>query len=304
MLLDLNNPKHRRILLMLVVSTIAYSISSVFAYLVAVRLPIPITILSIQVGFLACTLIFWRLSRDRADPRPSKSNIAVWVYGISFAITGVFLFYSYKSYSLANIFPLLEGGILVFLALDFMFHRKVLAGNRILVLAGGVGVVFLGTYLAESTRLAFNLSTLPYAVGIILFSGIGYYALANKTGKIKEESKNLAFSVAAIASALVLLCLYHGSALFASVQAIPFAAGIISGFFLCIAFSMEMRAVKHSMTGSERRNVFLRNFINNFTELDTVVVLIASVLIGSYTYNGLFGGALIVIGVLVIGFIQ
>ncbi len=82
------------------------------------------------------------------------------------------------------------------------------------------------------------------------------------------------------------------------------ATGAIVGFLLCIAYSGEMSAVKHGMTGNVRKDVILRNFVNNFTELDTVVVLAASVLIGSYTYNGIFGGTLIVIGVLVLGLIE
>ena len=79
---------------------------------------------------------------------------------------------------------------------------------------------------------------------------------------------------------------------------------MVAGLFLCIAFSMEIRAVKHSMTGNEKKNVMIRNFINNFTELDTVIVLLASVAIGSYTYGGLEGGALIVVGVLILGMVS
>ena len=141
----------------------------------------------------------------------------------------------------------------MFLALDLLFHRKTLSRRQILLLAIGVAVVFLGTYLAESARLAFDLSTLPYAIGIIVFSGIGYYALQNNTGRIKEGSKNIGFSVAAIASAMILILIYHNSAIFTSIRAVPFIEGVLSGFFLCIAFSMEIRAVKHSMTGMRAR---------------------------------------------------
>ncbi|MDE1865679.1 MAG: hypothetical protein KGH94_03540 [Candidatus Micrarchaeota archaeon] len=304
MIFDLKNPKHRKILLMLCVSTIAYSVSNVLAYVVDVRMPISATVLSTQVGFLACTIAFLLFYREKVDLMPSRSNATVWIYGISFAITGLILFTAYKAHSLATIFPLLEGGILVFLALDFMFHRKVLSRRQVALLVIGVLVVFVGTFFAESTGITLDTSTLPYAIGIILFSGIGYYALANKTAKISDSSKNFAFSVSSAAIAALLLLLYHSPATLASIRALPFAAGAIGGFALCIAFSMEIGAVKHSMTGSERKNVLLRNFINNFAELDIVVVLIASVGINSYTYNGLFGGMLIVIGVLVLGSIS
>lgn len=301
MLLDLKNPKHRKILTMLLVSCLAYSISSILAYLVDTRMAISTTILSTQVGFVICTIGFLLFTKDKLNIRPSRSNLAVWAYGLGFALTGIFLFAAYKSNTLSNIFPLLEGSILVFLLLDLVFHRKTLSRKEIYLLVIGVIVVFAGTFFASSKGFQFSLSILPYAIGIITCSGIGYYALANSTGKVTEASKNLAFSICAIASGVVILALNHGSAVLEALKPVPFAAGVVSGFFLCIAFSMEIRAVKHSMTGSERKNVLLRNFINNFTELDTIVVLVASIVIGSYTYNGLAGGALIVIGVLILG---
>jgi hypothetical protein len=227
----------------------------------------------------------------------------VWAYGISFAVTGVLLFSAYKDYTLASIFPLLEGGVLVFLALDFAFHRKKIGVKHMLLLAGGVAIVFLGTFFAESTGVHFDVSTLPYAVGMIIAGGIGYYALANKPDKISDGSKNLAFTIAAVVTA-ALLVLCHGSLSFNSVTATPFLYGIAAGFLLCIAFSMEIRAVKQGTTGDERKDMLLRNFVNNFTELDTVIVLVASVFIGSYTLGGLGGGALIVIGVVILGMIK
>lgn len=298
-----NRQISRRILTILTIGLVAYAVSSVLAYLVAVKVPISVTILSIQIGFVPCMIIFALLEKDRIDLRPSKNSIATWVYGICFAIIGVFLFAAYKSYSLAGIYPLLEGGVLVFLALDFLFHRKKIAGREALLLIAGVAIVFIGTYFAESTGLRFNTSALPYAVLLIVASGLGYYALANKTKRIGGGSKNTAFAIAAIVMGLSLLLIYHNS-IFNSITPFQLLEAVAAGALLCVAFTCEMKGVRYAVTGDVRKDVILRNFINNFTELDTVIVLLASVLIGSYSYEALFGGALIIVGVLVLGTIK
>jgi drug/metabolite transporter (DMT)-like permease len=301
MILDLKNPKHRRILLMLVISAVAYAISSVAAYIVAVNIPVSIALISTRVGFLAAALCFLAIEHDKIDLGFSRSGAVSWIYGACFAFVGLFLFLAYQSHSLSNIFPLVEGGVLVFLFLDLIFHRRKLSSKEIVLLLIGVGIVFFGTFFAESSGFRFQLSTLPYALGIILAAGIGYYAMANKTNKITEGSKQLAFVFAGLVVAITVLILYHGPNVLSRYSTPFFLLGIVAGALLCIAFSMEIKAVKHAMTGNEKKNVIFRNFINNFTELDTVIVLLASVLIGSYTYDGLLGGGLIIVGVLILG---
>ncbi|MGD0511014.1 MAG: hypothetical protein ABSA33_04190, partial [Candidatus Micrarchaeaceae archaeon] len=112
MIFDLRNPKHRKILLILAISAIAYSISSVMAYIVAVNIPISIALISTRVGFLIATLCFLAIERNKIDLGFSKSGIVSWIYGISFAAVGLLLFISYQHQSLSNIFPLVEGGVL------------------------------------------------------------------------------------------------------------------------------------------------------------------------------------------------
>jgi hypothetical protein len=188
------------------------------------------------------------------------------------------------------------------LALDLIFHRKRLGIRDVVVLCIGVAVVFLGTYVSGSVGIRFNMNILPYAVGIILSSGIGYYALANETESANCGSKNLVFGISSIASALFLFVLYK-------IPVIPISpaivvTGIAAGAALCIAFNSEILAVYKSQTGDERSDVIIRNFINNFGELDVIIVLLSSIAIGSYTANGLLGGGLILIGVLILGIIR
>ena len=63
MLFNLKNPKYRKILLMLVISAVAYSISSVVAYIVSVNIPVSIALISTRVGFLAAALCFLAVDR-------------------------------------------------------------------------------------------------------------------------------------------------------------------------------------------------------------------------------------------------
>ena len=162
----------------------------------------------------------------------------------------------------------------------------------------------MGTFFAESSGFVFNLAVLPYAVGLMVTAGIGYYALANNTKHVTESSKQFAFVIAGLVIVAILLVFYHGSNVFSGYSNTFFLLGVIGGFLLCIAFAMEIRAVKYSMTGNEGKNVLLRNFINSTTELEIIIVLLGSVAIGSFTYEALLGGGLIVVGILVLGAIR
>jgi drug/metabolite transporter (DMT)-like permease len=304
MLLDMKNRKHRRILLLLLISAVAYALSSVIAYIAAVNLPASIALISTRVGFFIAVVAFLMIRRERIDLGFSRSGLVSWVYGISFAFVGLLLFLAYQTQSLSNIFPVIEGGVLVFLFLDLVFHHKKLRLREIILLLTGVLIVFCGTFFAESSGFHFQLSNLPYAIGIILFSGVAYYALENNTKKVTEGSKQIAFVIAGLVLYTAVLALYHGPAVLARYSNWFFLVGAVAGALLCLAFSMEMRAVKAAMTGDEKKDVVFRNFINNFTELDTVIVLLASIAIGSFTYDGLLGGGLIVLGVVILSLIR
>ena len=304
MILDLKNPKHRKILLMLLIAAVVYSMSSVMAYIAAVNLPVSIALIATRVGFFIVAVAILLLDHDRIDLGLSKSGMVSWVYGASFAVVGLLLFLAYQIQSLSNIFPLIEGGVLIFLLLDLVFHRKKLTSKEIALLIIGVLIVFSGSFFAESSGFKFELSTLPYAIGIIISSGVAYYALANNTRRVTEGSKQLAFVVAGLAVSLAVLLLYHGPAVLSRYSNLFFLLGAGAGALLCVAFSMEIKAVKIAMTGNEKKDVIFRNFINNFTELDTVIVLLASVAIGSFTVDGLIGGGLIVFGVIVLSLVR
>ncbi|MGC9011268.1 MAG: hypothetical protein ACP5JN_03995, partial [Candidatus Micrarchaeia archaeon] len=70
--------------------------------------------------------------------------------------------------------------------------------------------------------------------------------------------------------------------------------------FYVIAVALELRAVEINENRKLYKSVVSKNFINNFTYLDTVLVLLFSVAIGSFSSIEIAGGLLIVVGVLVI----
>jgi glucose uptake protein GlcU len=304
MILNKKNIKRNHILLLLSITVVTYAISSLLTYYAAVNLSVATTMIAMRIGFLIGALIFLFLSKDKIDLKLSRSGAVSWIYGISFTVVGLLLYTAYKSFSLASIYPLTGAGTIVFLALDLIFHRKKLSSRIISLLLIGVLAVFIGSYLAQSTGLTFNMAALPYAVGIIVSAGVGYYALANSTKTVTEGSKQLAWAIPGLILGVAMFLFYHVSFV-PNMQTLGlFFIGILAGLFLCVAFAMEIRAVKYGSTGNERHDVVLRQFINNFATIDILVILLASVAINSYTVDALVGGLLIAIGVLVLGTVQ
>ncbi len=66
------------------------------------------------------------------------------------------------------------------------------------------------------------------------------------------------------------------------------------------AVAVELKAVKINENVKLYKSVISKNFINNFTYLDTVLVLLFSIAIGSFVPVEIFGGLLIIFGVAII----
>ncbi|BCS90763.1 MAG: hypothetical protein ARM1_0220 [Candidatus Micrarchaeota archaeon] len=76
--------------------------------------------------------------------------------------------------------------------------------------------------------------------------------------------------------------------------------GIISGILYPIASLCELEAVSKIHIKTISKEVIKRNFINDFEYADTLIVLLGSVIIGSYKPIQIFGGLLIVASILII----
>ena len=83
-----------------------------------------------------------------------------------------------------------------------------------------------------------------------------------------------------------------------------FALGILGGFAFSLASAMELRAMKMTKARGNARMLIKRNFINDFEYSDTLLVLLGSVIIGSFYPIELLGGILIVTGIILMGMLS
>jgi drug/metabolite transporter (DMT)-like permease len=304
MILSKSNPSRNKVIWLLVVSIICYSISNILSYFVAVNLSPAAAIVTSRVGALLFLVALLYLERGKISSLfKLRIDKRAWIYGIAFGINGVLLFTAYQTYTLSSIFPMVEGGSLVFLALDFLINRKEIRRSQIMPLVLGVFVVFIGTYLSQSTGFTFNVAALPYVIGIIVCSGVGYYAMVYKTEHDDTESKLFTYIAIGALLGAMLIPIQPIKAIPTSYLVEMLCVGIIGGFLLCVAFVTEIRAVVQGLKNNKSNDVGVRNFINNAEGLDTAVVVIASIWVGSFTYESVLGGLLIVVGVIILSFV-
>ncbi len=301
MLLSKGNPIRNKVILLLAVSILCYAVSSLMGYFVAVSISPGVALISTRIGSLIFLLTLLYLERGKVSAF-TKLHLTkqAWIYGIAFALTGALIFTAYRSYTLSSVFPLIEGGSLVFLALDFLINRKKIHNSQVLPLILGVLIVFIGTYLCQSTGFTFDFAALPYIIGIIFFSGVGYYVMVYKTERDNTESKFLAYTIVGTIAGVILIPLQPIPIVLNTTFVEMLAIGVISGFLLCAAFITEIRAVVQSLKNNKRNDVGVRNFINNAAELDTVLVVLASIWIGSFTFESIIGGLILIVGVLIL----
>ncbi|MGC8537802.1 MAG: hypothetical protein ACP5MZ_02340 [Candidatus Micrarchaeia archaeon] len=207
------------------------------------------------------------------------------------------LFFSYKYYKLAGIYPLLSISVLVFFGFDVILYKRHIPRKMVYFILAGTLLVALGSFIAGSTGFSFNIALLPFIAIFAIGGGAVDYLYFYKIDKYSIGSKTLTFAIIF----LVLGILYTAAKGF-RLYVPPVAAliVIIAGFINICALIFSLHAMKLYKSKNIAGGVAERNFINNFTYLDTVFVLIGSVIIGSFTYQEVFGGVIIFIGVLVI----
>ncbi len=286
---------------LLLVSTVAYSASAVAAYPAAVHLPISVMLLAAALGFAIGTLLQIRYFRMtiREGYKEKRWHISL-IGGALLAVTLSLIYLVYKQLPLSNAYPLFVASIIVFLAIDLLLNRRMLTTTEKVLLAIGVLIVVLGTIMAGGLRFSLSATILPYIVAIIIAGGVSYYALLYDVKDYHPGTK-LSFVGAGLVAFGLLSALFSVGSVIDTIY-LPLA--VLAGFFFSIAIGTEMQVMKLVETTSKKANVISRNFVNNFTYLDLVIVLGASVAIGSYTLLGLAGGALVLIGVIVLGIIK
>lgn len=284
-------------LALMVASTLLYALNGTIDYLVIKRLPLSTSIISIALGVLAGFIV----AKLVFNLRVNVGNRSQYVFGAVTALMitayTLLLFVAYRSYTLASIYPLIGLSALVFFAIDAARYRRFLAPSQAAVLVAGVALIILGIFYAESNSYRFQAGTLPFVILITLFAGVGYYMEFYKIRKYSIGTKLLFQPIFLLASGL-----FFAGPIF--VNSPYFALGILGGFAFSLASAMELRAMKMTKARGNARMLIKRNFINDFEYSDTLLVLLGSVIIGSFYPIELLGGILIVTGIILMGMLS
>ncbi|MGC9156627.1 MAG: hypothetical protein ACP5GD_00310 [Candidatus Micrarchaeia archaeon] len=98
--------------------------------------------------------------------------------------------------------------------------------------------------------------------------------------------------------------LFSPSFAFADISVVYLLLGLLSGIVFVGGSVLELAAVSFLRTEDTEQAVVKRNFINDFEYADVLIVLAGSILLGSYYPIEVFGGILIVSGLLIIDLIR
>ena len=276
----------------LISSVILYSINGTLDYIVISKIGLGGAVLSISLGMLLGVVFLIPVFKYHL--RPKKASYLLFSSSTAFfmVVYNLLLFIAYLRYNLASIYPLIGLSALVFFVIDAIKYKRKLPMQLVKRMGFAVFLVALGVFFAESTNFSFRLGTLPFVIGISLFAGIGYYMNLYKIRK---------YSIGAKVAFRPVFMLLFALMFFKSTTPINnpyFILGVLGGFMLVLAVFLELKAMKINNTLSIKETVITRNFINDFGYLDTVFVLIGSIIIRSFTYEEVFGGLLIFVGVL------
>lgn len=284
-------------LALMVASTLLYALNGTIDYLVIKRLPLSTSIISIALGVLAGFIVAKLVFNLRVNVGNSSQYVFGAITALMITAYTLLLFVAYRSYTLASIYPLIGLSALVFFAIDAARYRRFLAPSQAAVLAAGVALIVLGIFYAESNSYRFQAGTLPFVILITLFAGVGYYMEFYRIRKYSIGTKLLFQPIFLLASGL-----FFAGPIF--VNSPYFALGILGGFAFSLASAMELRAMKMTKARGNARMLIKRNFINDFEYSDTLLVLLGSVIIGSFYPIELLGGILIVTGIILMGMLS
>ncbi len=282
---------------LMAMSVVLYAVNGVIDYLVVANLPLGAAILSIGIGVLAGLIAAKFAFRLRVGAEKASQYAFGAVTAMMITAYTLPLLIAYKSYTLASIYPLIGLSALVFFIIDAVKYRKFLAARQTAVLLAGVLLIVAGIFYAESNSYRFQAGTLPFVLLVAAFAGVGYYMEFYRIKKYSIGTKMLFQPVFLIAASMFFAGpFYIGSSYF--------ALGIAGGSAFAFASVMELRAMKMTKAKGRAKMLMKRNFINDFEYSDTLLVLLGSVIIGSFYPVEIFGGILIVAGIIVISWLS
>ncbi|MFP3278345.1 MAG: hypothetical protein RXO43_02170 [Candidatus Micrarchaeota archaeon] len=276
----------------LIGSVIVYSINGTLDYIVISKIGLGSTVVSIGLGMLLGAVFLIPVFKSHLWPKKASYLLFSSSSAFFIVIYNLLLFIAYLKYDLASIYPLIGLSALIFFIIDVIRYKRKLPMQLTTRLGLAVSLVALGVFFAESTNFSFRLGTLPFVIGISLSAGIGYYM---NFYKIRKYSIGTKVAFQPIFMLLFAPLFLRGTV---SINNPYFILGVLGGFLFILAVLLELKAMKINNALSIKKTIITRNFINDFGYLDTVLVLIGSIIIGSFTNEEIFGGLLIFAGVL------
>ncbi len=277
-------------------STALYGISGVVAYKAVQLVPLGNMIFLYAIGNFLGFFLLYKPLKMRLGVGPRAYGFAA-AAGIIISMLLYLLFFAYTHYDLAQIFPFLSLSALLFFFIDVVIYRRNIPRRQGLVILSGMFIMILGAFFTGSTGFSFNILLLPLIVAFIVLGGAGNYLYFYKIKTYSIGSKELT-SILIFFMLGLLLTISHGFGSTVSPEGIAYS--IIAGFTGTAATIFELHAIKYYEQGKISKLVAQRNFINSFTYLDTVLVLIGSIIIGSFTYLEVLGGLGMVAGIIII----
>ncbi len=286
----------KKILLLLVLSTISYSIAGVLGYKGVVAMPLYSFMLVYAIGVSIGTILmaFALKMRFRIPPR----NYLVGIVAALLIVVLIYTLYSsYKHYDLAGIYPFTALAVMVFLAIDIIVYNKRLPKGAEVFLVAGVLLIIMGSFVTGSKNLSFQVGLLPIIAILAFTGGIADYLFFYKTNKYSLGSKMASYAAVLLILAIAFSISHFGSNSY-PVSGTVYA--LLAGISGIIGIALDVHAMEVYTGKGIAKSVTERNFINDFPYMDTVIVLIGSVLIGSFTYQQIAGGFVITLGVYVL----
>lgn len=241
----IRNP-YSKILVILVISTVAYSIGAVLAFNSMTNLPLQDGVFMVAAGFSLGYMLLSRLFR--LDTQPRHFNLKNMFGGASLALSMIMTFAAFKLFTLASVYPVVAAAVVVFFTIDYARFGKKLSRAEALALSAGVLMVFIGTFFAESHGFAFNINALPYVIGITVFGGTGFYFVMYNIERRNAGARSASIPLALAAVSGAGLIIFGAG----SPSAIFLAIGIVAGFFTAIAMMLEFVAMEREESRSAK----------------------------------------------------
>ncbi|MGC8547966.1 MAG: hypothetical protein ACP5MC_03150 [Candidatus Micrarchaeia archaeon] len=278
----------------LLFSSLFYGLGAVTEFIVIRHAPFGASLFLFAIGGFLFLPLFLKLSNAKVKP----PKPIYWIFsGIASLVVSVFLvilYLGYARFTLASMYPLIGVAGLVFLLIDTVIYHKRIRSEKLLLLSFGVFLVTIGVYFAEIKDAKFQIQTLPFVLGIAALSGVGYYLQYYKIHKYTAGSKVLLEPVFLLLFALLFSIPVANVGLFYAFL------GVFSGAMTLGGSAFELAAVNTEKAKTTEQYVIKKNFIINFENSDILIVLAGSILVGSYYPIEIFGGMLIVVGLVLI----